>query len=362
MTMPDHEVQAREFCVDFIEAQSDMRFVFGTGDYGRSIAQATDIAAFIDDFTDSTHIENTPIIRSADVPSTGLVVVASMLRPRTALRTVTGLGLRALDYFAFARFSGLPVRPVTFWPEFEADFEAHRDAYLEVRRRLADHESVALFDNLVRFRTQADLEAMTAYEFDQVNQYFEPFLELEHAGETFVDVGSFDGQTSLQFAARAPEFAHIYAFEPSERNQRAVQENLAPYGPDRVTVFPYGLGDHESTLRFDSQLGSSSRASTEGDVEIAIRTLDSLDIQTPTLIKMDIEGAEVPALTGALETIRASHPRLAISVYHRFDDLRRIPEIVDQAGVPYRLYLRHYTEGIDETVMFFMPEGTLPGQ
>ena len=219
----------------------------------------------------------------------------------------------------------------------------------------SDQESVDLFDNLVRFRTQADLEAMTAYEFDQVNQYFEPFLELQHLGETFIDVGSFDGQTSLQFAARAPEFAHIYAFEPSERNQQAVEENLATYGSDRVTVFPYGLGDHETTLRFDSQLGSSSRASSEGDVEIAIRTLDSLNIKSPTLIKMDIEGAEVPALTGAIETIRAHQPRLAISVYHRFDDLWRIPEAVDKSGVAYDLYLRHYTEGIDETVMFFIP-------
>jgi FkbM family methyltransferase len=345
-----------------MSASPEKRFVLGTGDYAQSIPTAIEIAAYVDDFTADNERDGIPIVRSADVPADGLVVVASMLRPRTAMQAAQSQGLRALDYFAFARFSGLPVRPVTFWPEFEADFEAHRDAYLEVRGRLADQESVDLFDNLVRFRIQADLEAMTAYEFDQVNQYFEPFLELQYSGETFVDVGSFDGQTSLQFAARAQEFAHIYAFEPSETNQRAVQENLAPYGSDRVTVFPYGLGDHETTLRFDSQLGSSSRASAEGDVEIAIRTLDSLDIQNPTLIKMDIEGAEIPALTGALETIRASHPRLAISVYHRFDDLRRIPEIVDQAGVPYRLYLRHYTEGIDETVMFFMPEGTPPGQ
>lgn len=360
MTLPDYEVLARDFCASFIKAPADMRFVFGTGEYGRSIVQAIDIAAFIDDFTDMTRINNTPIIRSEDVPGTALVVVASMLRPRTALSTVLGRGLRALDYFAFARFSGLPVRPVSFWPDFVADFDAHPHAYLEVRGRLADQESTELFDNLVRFRCRADLGALTSYKFDQVNQYFEPFLELQDSGETFVDVGSFDGQTALQFAARAPDFSHIYAFEPSVRNKQAVEENLAPFGSDRITVFPFGLGAHETMLRFDSQLGSSSRASTEGDVEIAIRTLDSLDIRNPTLIKMDIEGAEVPALTGALATIRAHQPRLAIAVYHRFDDLRRIPEVIDQSGVPYRLYLRHYTEGIDETVMFFIPDREHP--
>jgi FkbM family methyltransferase len=354
--MSRHEVDAREFCSDFIGAPANLRFVFGTGDYGRSIADVVEIAAFVDDFTDATHIDATPIFRTKEVPSEGLVVVASMLRPRTALEAVKDCGLRALDYFAFARFSGLPVRPVTFWPEFEADFERHRDKYLAVRARLADQESVDLFDNLVRFRTEADLDSMAKYEFDQVNQYFEPFLELQISGETFVDVGSFDGQTSLEFAARAPEFAHIYAFEPSEINRRSVEANLAGLGAERATVFPFCLGDHETTLKFDSQLGSSSRASSKGDVDISVRTLDSLDIRNPTMIKMDIEGAEGPALLGALQTIRTHHPRLAISVYHRFDDLWRIPAVIDEAGVPYRLHLRHYTEGIDETVMFFMPE------
>lgn len=355
--MLEHEAYARAFCSDFIEAPVDLRFVFGTGDYGRSIADVIGIAAYVDDFTDATHVDAVPVIRSLDVPANGLVVVASMLRPRTALASVKSRGLRALDYFAFARFSDLPVRPVAFWPQFEKDFDRHRDKYLSVRARLADQQSINLFENLVRFRTESDLESMADYEFDQTNQYFEPFLELQKIGETFVDVGSFDGQTSLEFANRAPDFTHIYAFEPSERNRQAVEANLAALGAGRSTVFPYGLGDQQTTLRFDSNLGSASRASTEGDTDISIRTLDSLNISSPTMIKMDIEGAETPALAGALQTIRTYQPRLAISVYHRFDDLWRIPEVVDRAGVPYRLYLRHYTEGIDETVMFFMPEG-----
>lgn len=354
--MSNHEAEARAFCSDFIDAPVDLRYVFGTGDYGQSIAAVIGIAAFIDDFTNATHIGDIPIVRSTEVPSAGLVVVASMLRPRTALKTIQDCGLRALDYFAFARFSGLPVKPVTFWPQFQEDFNRHRDKYLAVRARLADQESIDLFDNLVRFRNEADLGSMIEYEFDQVNQYFEPFLALQPSGETFVDVGSFDGQTSLAFANRAPDFTHIYAFEPSEANRKAVEANLATLGPERSTVYPYGLGDQQTTLKFDSQSGSASRASSEGDTIVSIRTLDSFNISSPTMIKMDIEGAEGPALIGALETIRIHRPRLAISVYHRFDDLWRIPEVVDQAGVPYQLRLRHYTEGIDETVMFFMPE------
>jgi putative protease len=35
----------------------------------------------------------------------------------------------------------------------------------------------------------------------------------------------------------------------------------------------------------------------------------------------------------------------------------RIPDLIDAAGVDYELRMRHYTEGIDETVMFFLPVG-----
>ncbi len=70
---------------------------------------------------------------------------------------------------------------------------------------------------------------------------------------------------------------------------------------------------------------------------------------------MDIEGAEYDALRGAEQTISEHHPRLAISVYHRVDDLRRIPELVLSYRSDYDLFLRHYTEGVTETVMFFIP-------
>jgi hypothetical protein len=53
-------------------------------------------------------------------------------------------------------------------------------------------------------------------------------------------------------------------------------------------------------------------------------------------IKMDIEGAEVPALRGARQTIRHFQPRLAICLYHKWDDVLTIPQVLHETGVDYR--------------------------
>jgi hypothetical protein len=72
-------------------------------------------------------------------------------------------------------------------------------------------------------------------------------------------------------------------------------------------------------------------------------------------IKMDLEGWELKALQGAVRHIREDHPKLAIAVYHHPSDFWRIPEFILSIRDDYDLYLRHYTEGWSETVMYFVP-------
>ncbi|MBD3839987.1 MAG: FkbM family methyltransferase, partial [Epsilonproteobacteria bacterium] len=99
----------------------------------------------------------------------------------------------------------------------------------------------------------------------------------------------------------------------------------------------------------------SSRVSESGHISIPTDTLDHLIDTPPTFIKMDIEGSESDAIDGARETIARYHPILAISIYHKSSDFWKIPQQVLQIYNGYALYVRHYTESIYETVMFFIP-------
>ena len=179
------------------------------------------------------------------------------------------------------------------------------------------------------------------------------FLELKPKDEIFVDVGCFDGFTTIEFIKRCPDYKAIHVFEPDPMNMSIIKDRLKEFS--RINYHDYALSNETQTLKFKSN-GSSSCLSSDGEIEIKCIRLDDV-LQTPfSFLKMDIEGAEAIAIEGAKQSIINHHPRLAISVYHRFDDLWRIPQQVLSYRDDYQVFIRHYTEGVTETVMFFVPK------
>ena len=67
---------------------------------------------------------------------------------------------------------------------------------------------------------------------------------------------------------------------------------------------------------------------------------------------MDIEGAELLALNGAIETIKKFKPKLAIAIYHSMSDFISIPKWIDDLNLGYKLYLDHYTIHTEETILY----------
>jgi len=82
-------------------------------------------------------------------------------------------------------------------------------------------------------------------------------------------------------------------------------------------------------------------------------SIDALELQEKvTLIKMDIEGAELSALHGAKKTILRDKPKLAICLYHSDEDMIRIAEYVHEIVPEYKLYVRHHWINGAETVLY----------
>lgn len=342
---------AKTFCTEF-KSSSQPKYIFGRNEFAQSIISAIDVDGFIDDFTDEIEYLGRPIIKIDNVSKDALVVVAVVGKTLIAEKRVKEFLFKSLDYFSFYKYSGLALKQVMFWDGFIEDFEVNRSKYEWIDNLLSDDISKKQYLNIINFRLSYDLNYMRGFQSIEDQLYFEDFLELNSEGETFVDVGGFDGYTSQEFIRLCPRYKSIHIFEPEEKNISLAKQRLRE--EKSINFHQLGLSDKKQTLKFDVG-GSSSKISDTGSVIIEVDKLDDIIDEPVTFIKMDIEGAEADAIEGAKETIKKYHPRLAISVYHKANDFWKIPEQILAIRDDYKIFLRHYTEGIAETVMFFIP-------
>jgi len=82
---------------------------------------------------------------------------------------------------------------------------------------------------------------------------------------------------------------------------------------------------------------------------------DALPIFRPTVIKMDIEGAEYAAMMGGRRMIEQHRPGLAISVYHQAEHLWTIPLLAQDWLKGGRHYLRMHAHNAFELIYYWMP-------
>lgn len=112
------------------------------------------------------------------------------------------------------------------------------------------------------------------------------------------------------------------------------------------------VGDKKETLHFSSD-DSGSRTDASGTQVVSADALDHLLEGVPvTYLKMDVEGMECPALLGAQKVIQAYRPKLAICTYHSNSDMISVPELILKLNPGYKLYFRHYSNALVETVCY----------
>lgn len=273
----------------------------------------------------------------------------------------------------------------------DTDFLADR-----IRKNLSDQSSVILFDGLVSgselefgravaeyFRSApAQVRADSPELFEIIKNspksvpdrdFFrglgcrpEPFTDIWRCGfdsdilnfsedEFFVDGGAEDLFSSQRFARLTHgKYRGIAAFEPSPSNFAVCLANSGLFD-ERLRVFPFALAEETALRRFTEQ-GPDSRLEPEGSCEVrCVRLDDVLCGERPTLIKLHLEGGELPAVLGAERLITACRPRLAICL-HRRSDVLDIPAKLLEFWPGYRFYLRHYSSSITETVLYALAD------
>ncbi|MGB4268088.1 MAG: FkbM family methyltransferase [Spirochaetota bacterium] len=327
------------------------KYIMGRNEFALSLAKNIKIDGFIDDFTALDSWEGKPIIPIDEVPKHAIVAIAVVYgRPLTAVRRIEHYNLDYIDYFSLLKYTDINLLPLQFIEGFEKDFKIYTIEYQNIYEKLADEESKQQFINLINFRLTYDLIYMKDFKNIQEYQYIEPFIIL-NAGYVFVDIGGYDGTTTEMLIQKYPNYKSIYFFEPDEANMNKAKNKLDEY--KNIFYYLNGLSNKKERLYFKSS-GSSSKIDIKGDIVINTIILDDCINEKCTYIKMDVEGWECNVIEGSKRIIKEYKPQLAICVYHKCDDMWKIPKKILSIRDDYKIFLRHYTEGITETVMYFI--------
>lgn len=180
------------------------------------------------------------------------------------------------------------------------------------------------------------------------------------SGEFFVDAGCYDGFTTKAFLRWCKNNGYAYCFEPDRINVENVLRTLSD-DAGRYELAEKALWSKTTIVSMNARgdFATSVALPNEDDtlrerVE-AVALDDFLADKKVTFIKMDIEGAETAALSGAREMISKQKPKLAISIYHKTEDILTIPQLILEYNPDYKLYLRHYSFSDYDTVLYAVP-------
>lgn len=232
-------------------------------------------------------------------------------------------------------------------------FHANRDLIRQIYSNLMDYKSKIIYKTMILGRKNKDLTVLSLLK-DNV-QYF-PTDIFSYENEVFVDAGAYTGDTILSFQNVCKKnnikLQKVYAFEPNSINC-TILKNESDIQCD-VSVFEEGLYDENKARSLKMRGGSTHTAEYGiGDILINVKALDHVALEyPPTLIKMDIEGDELAALRGAENTIIKYKPKLAICIYHKQEDIWEIPAYIKKLVPEYKLYVRNYTNWLDEIVLY----------
>jgi FkbM family methyltransferase len=178
--------------------------------------------------------------------------------------------------------------------------------------------------------------------------YYQHFYKVSK-DDVVVDAGANCGHLSIFFAKLVGKQGKIFAFEPDKYNIERIKKNMALNSEieNSIVIEDLLLWNTNELIDFQESGTVGSSAVWKPDAENCIKkqavTIDSWvlinNIQKLDFIKMDIEGAEIEALAGCIETIKKLQPNFAIATYHIVNNEKtyiRVEQFFESLHYPYK--------------------------
>lgn len=249
--------------------------------------------------------------------------------------------------------------------------EDHMDEINSVLELLDDEKSKEVYLQFID-KVKYNIKDYSDIADDLYEHYFSDDIFRYGEKEVLIDGGAFDGDDTVRFdsilSSLNLEIGKSLCFEPDTSNFGKTYRNLEKYYGEKVflddnrqiakgehfTVFKAGLYNKKSGIGF-CEYGAHSSRFTQDDVGVSVDAVmvdDIAENEQITFIKFDLEGADIPALEGAENTIKRCKPKLALSIYHNIEDLWEIPLLVKKMVPEYKLFVRHHTIYLWDKILY----------
>ncbi len=250
----------------------------------------------------------------------------------------------------YERFNAISERYNFFAPDvpvigkglFTLDyFNQNEDKIKKVYDLLADDESITAYENIILYKLSGNVEYLKLADTTK-DEAFSQILKLTD-NEAFLDLGAYRGDTVEEFIeVTNGKYASILAVEPDLRSYNKLNNYLKSVPKSKA--LNCGVSDVDSELLFSNKAGRMSSLGDEKGILTQIYKIDTLCEKndfTPTYVKMDLEGEERAALSGAANILKGK-PKLLVSAYHRTEDIFDIPLFINELNPSYKIYIRKH--------------------
>lgn len=226
-------------------------------------------------------------------------------------------------------------------------FMTHLPELKEVYESLIDEESKKTFRGYWLVRTLNQLgEIIYSNAAHYLINGFIP-----ERGAIAIDCGVYDGGTATVFAEMGYK---VYGFEMDAKNY---ERSIKVAEQKNFLVENLGLGAYNHSAHYDLTGTTGSKINENGAGIAKIITLDSYvrekNLSRVDFIKMDVEGAELDVLKGAVTTIARFKPILALSAYHKLDDFWMLMNFVKSIRPDYEFAMHQFVRTPEDEPEFF---------
>lgn len=138
-------------------------------------------------------------------------------------------------------------------------------------------------------------------------------------GDSFVEVGSHHGCSTIFLAKVVGSEGRGFAFEPGHRNCEALRKNIRLNGLLNVECYEYAVGAYTGNVKFiassDFSMSNHVASTTNGRaLEVKQVSLDDFLGVVPNLIKIDVQGYVEQVIDGMLRTLHLTRVNFAIEI------------------------------------------------